>query len=70
MFNLINFLIFKNINTFQEKHAFIKIKELDFLFYYKDFKLLLCFTYQIVFGITCRSFKAYLLKHLNIYFKE
>ena len=70
MSDLINFQIFKNTNTFQEKHAFIKTKELDFLSYYKDFKLLLCSTCQIAFGITCRSFKAHLLKHLNIYSKE
>ena len=70
MSDLINFQIFKNTNTFQEKYTFIKIKELDFLSYYKDFKLLLCFTYQIAFGITFRSFKAYLLKYLNIYFKK
>ena len=70
MSDLINFQIFKNINTFQEKYAFIKTKELDFLSYYKDFKLLLCSTYQIAFGITSRSFKAYLLKHINIYSKE
>ena len=70
MSDLINFQIFKNTNTFQEKHAFIKTKELDFLSYYKDFKLLLCSTCQIAFGITSRSFKAHLLKHINIYSKE
>ena len=37
-----NFLIFKEASSFKEKEAFQEIKELVFLSYYKDFKLVLC----------------------------
>ena len=70
MSNLPTFEIYKNTNTFQEKDAFHTIKELDFLSYYKDFKLLICSNCHIAFGITLRSFKAHLIKHINLYSKD
>ena len=36
-----NFSVFKEASNFKEKEAFNKIRELGFLSYYKDFKLVL-----------------------------
>ena len=63
-----NFLIFKEASCFREKEAFKEIKELGFLSYYKDFKLLLCSKCSI--AIYSVAFKNHLIKHIKLYAKE
>jgi len=64
----INFLTFKEASSFREKETFKEIKELGFLSYYKDFKLLLCSKYSL--GLISSTFKSHLIKHIKLYTKE
>ena len=60
------FLIFKETSSFEEKKAFNIIKELDFLSYYKDFKLLLCNRCFCPIFPLIKAFKSHLNKDLSL----
>ena len=60
------FLIFKETSSFKEKKAFNIIKELDFLLYYKDFKLLLCNRCFCPIFPLIKAFKSHLNKDLSL----
>ena len=64
----INFLTFKEASSFREKETFKEIKELGFLSYYKDFKLLLYSKCSL--GLISSTFKSYLIKYIKLYTKE
>ena len=57
-----NFSVFKEVNSFKEKEAFNQIKELGFLSYYKDFKLVLCS--KCFLDLNSTAFKSHIIKHL------
>ena len=57
-----NFSVFKEANSFREKEAFNKIRELGFLSYYKDFKLVLCS--KCFLGLNSTAFKSHIVKYL------
>ena len=59
------FTIFQEINSFKKREAFKEIKELVFLSYYKDFKLIFCST--CAFALITTAFKSHLLKHLKLF---
>ena len=63
-----NFLIFKALGSFNEEEAFKEIKELVFLSYYSDFKLLLCS--KCLLALNSNAFKSHLYKHLKVYPKN
>ena len=60
------FLTFKETSSFQEKKAFNTIKELGFLSYYKDFKLLLYNSYFCPIFPSIKAFKSHLNKDLSL----
>ena len=60
------FLTFKETSSFQEKKAFNTIKELGFLSYYKDFKLLLCNRCFCPIFPLIKAFKSHLNKDLSL----
>jgi len=60
------FLIFKEVNSFKEKDAFSTIKELGFLSYYKDFKLLLYSRCFCPIFPSLKAFKSHLNKDLSL----
>jgi superfamily II DNA helicase RecQ/predicted RNA binding protein with dsRBD fold (UPF0201 family) len=62
-----NFLVFKEASSFKEKEAFQEIKELVFLSYYKDFKLVLCA--KCLVGLNSSTFRSHIHKHLKLYSK-
>ena len=55
-------------SSFKEKDAFKEIKELGFLSYYKDFKLLLCS--KCFLAINSTIFRSHIIKHIKLYTKE
>ena len=63
-----NFSTYKEASSFLEKEAFIEIKELGFLSYYRDFKLLLCS--KCFLGLNSTAFKSHIIKHIKLYTKE
>jgi hypothetical protein len=63
-----NFSIYKEASSFKEKESFKEIKELVFLSYYKDFKLLLCSKCSL--AIYSTAFKSHIIKHLKLFPKE
>jgi superfamily II DNA helicase RecQ len=58
------FAYYLKTSSFKEKYAFKNIKELDFLSYYKDFKLILCSKCFIAINL---NFISHLIKHLKDY---
>ena len=63
-----NFSVFKEASSFKEKEAFNKIRELGFLSYYKDFKLVLCS--KCFLGLNSTAFKSHIIKHLLLLLKK
>jgi Orsellinic acid/F9775 biosynthesis cluster protein D len=55
-------------NILNSKEAFEKIKELGFLSYYSDFKLVLCSICRL--GLISSAFKGHIQKHIKLYKKE
>jgi hypothetical protein len=57
-----------NTSSINQASSFKEIKELEFLSYYFDFKLVLCSICK--FGLSSNTFQSHVQKHIKLYNKE
>lgn len=65
-----SFVSYKETSRFLEKDAFRSIRELDFVLFYRDFKLVICSLCCCSIFPIVNVFKSHLTKHLGVYEKK